>query len=503
MVSVKLSSLIKDLDIIKKTGSTDPEVTGLSYDSRDVKQGNIFFAFDGLHTDGHMYIDKAVDNGAAVIVHSKELKEYKDKITYIMVDKTRPALSELATAYYGNPSKKLKVIGVTGTDGKSTTVWFIHQLLRFFKKTSGFISTVSIETKKNKIGNPYRQSTPEAREIHQFLKDLADSGTEYAVLEATSHGLSQKTARLKNVNFNVAVLTNVTHEHLEFHGNLEQYRNDKANLFRWIRPEKSPVFGIVNKDDEYWELFRNACKNPVYTYSMKDRSADLFADKVNFEKSGCSFRLTLNNNEKHNFYFPVEGDFNVYNLMASVLTINKLLGKPLNSFIKHVKNLKPVRGRMEIIDEGQPFKVIVDYAHTPKAFEKIFPFIKKRTENRLISVFGSAGERDTEKRAVQGEIASLYSDTVIITDEDPRGEDRVKILNEIAKGCKNKEISRDLFLIPDRKKAIQCAFTLAKKGDTIVCLGKGHESSIIYEKSSIPWDEIEIVRELLKGNKKK
>ncbi len=184
--------------------------------------------------------------------------------------------------------------------------------------------------------------------------------------------------------------------------------------------------------------------------------------------------------------------------MAAVLTICKLLNNPLVSFTPYIKKIKGVRGRREVIDEGQPFKVIVDYAHTPKSFEKIFPYIKECAEKRLISVFGSAGERDIEKRAVQGEIASNYSDIVIITDEDPRGEDRMKIIKDIASGCKNRELFKDLFLIPDRRKAIKYALEIAESGDTVLCLGKGHEESIIYEKSSIPWNEIEVARELLK-----
>jgi UDP-N-acetylmuramoyl-L-alanyl-D-glutamate--2,6-diaminopimelate ligase len=499
---IKLSALIRELKILSKIGSKDPVITGLSYDSRDVEPGHIFFAFDGVHTDGHLYINNALDNGAAAVIHSRKLEEYKDSIVYILVDKTRPALSIIASAFY--PSRELCIIGVTGTDGKSTTVWFIHQLLTFFNKTSGFISTVNIASKKNINKNPYRQSTPEAREIHEFLKNLKDSNVEFAVLEATSHGLSEKTARLKNVNFNVGVLTNVTHEHLEFHGSLKQYRNDKANLFRWIGKQSGNYsnFGVVNKDDPNWELFKKSCNHPVYTYSMEDTGADLYADSIKQEENGCSLRLVLKNNnlqkEEINVFFPIQGLFNVYNLMAAVLTICKLLNNPLVSFTSYIKKIKGVRGRMEVIDEGQPFKVIVDYAHTPKSFEKIFPYIKECAEKRLISVFGSAGERDIEKRAVQGEIASNYSDIVIITDEDPRGEDRMKIIKDIASGCRNMELFKDLFLIPDRRKAIKYALEIAESGDTVLCLGKGHEESIIYEKSSIPWNEIEVTRELLK-----
>ncbi len=288
---IKLSALIRELKILSKIGSTDPVITGLSYDSRDVEPGHIFFAFDGVHTDGHLYINNALDNGAAAVIHSRKLEEYKDSIVYILVDKTRPALSIIASAFY--PSRELCIIGVTGTDGKSTTVWFIHQLLTFFNKTSGFISTVNIASEKNINKNPYRQSTPEAREIHEFLKNLKDSNVEFAVLEATSHGLSEKTARLKNVNFNVGVLTNVTHEHLEFHGSLKQYRNDKANLFRWIGKQSGNYanFGVVNKDDPNWGLFKKSCNHPVYTYSMEDTDADLYADSIRKEENGCSLRL--------------------------------------------------------------------------------------------------------------------------------------------------------------------------------------------------------------------
>jgi UDP-N-acetylmuramoyl-L-alanyl-D-glutamate--2,6-diaminopimelate ligase len=498
----KLSSIIKNMAAENVCNRRDCSITGLTYDSRQVRPGDIFFAFEGLHTNGHLYINKAIEKGAVTIVHSEELADYRENIVYIRVSDTRKTLSKAAATFYNFPSDDLTVIGVTGTDGKSSTVWFIHQLLELLRINAGLISSVFIKAKDTFEKNPFRQSTPEASEIHHFLHEIKKSGKEAVVLEATSHGLSHKTSRLLDVSFNVGVLTNVSHEHLEFHGRWEQYRDDKANLFRQISQGKKQgtgrSFGVVNTDDPSSIHFTRATDCPVYSYSLKSKEADLAACNLAEVKDGMEFDLLLKNSEKFRAFLPLMGGFNVSNILAAILTVSRLYDISIKEIVSLLTNIKGVHGRMEQIEMGQPFQVVVDYAHTPGSFKVVLPYFKKRTRGRLITVFGSAGERDTAKRPMQGEIACRYADIIILTDEDPRQEDRIKILEDIAAGCPGKVKGENLFLEPDRRRAIRQAITMAHAGDTVLCLGKGHEQSIIYADGPVKWDEIEVIRDILK-----
>jgi len=504
MHRVSLSSLLAGIEASHIRIKGDPLVKSLTYDSRDVERGSVFFAIEGKHTDGHLFVTEAIKRGAVGIVHSQDLGSYSERISYVQVANTRESLARMASAFYGHPSRALRVIGVTGTDGKSTTVWLIHQLLEMLGRTSGFISTVNLKTGKRVVKNPLRQSTPEAVEIQGILKDILDGGNEFAVVEATSHGLSHKTHRLTNVSFDVGVLTNVTHEHLEFHGNLEQYRDDKANLFRALGSgrapgsvrEGSPCFGVVNHDDANCYFFIEAAPTPVYTFSLKDPEADLYAKILSTDERGTDFTFVLGGQEIAG-RLNLPGIFHVEDLMAAALTVNKLLATPLLELAPLFPKLRGVLGRMEYLELGQSYRVIVDFAHTPEAFRKLFATVRTITAGRIIAVFGSAGERDSEKRFLQGEVACQDADIVILTDEDPRQEDRNKILEDIAEGCKHKVRGKELFLEPDRKRAIRMALEMAREGDTVLCLGKGHEGSIIYRDGPIPWNEIEITQEIL------
>jgi UDP-N-acetylmuramoyl-L-alanyl-D-glutamate--2,6-diaminopimelate ligase len=507
-----------EADLIEEHGrdSDDPLISGLEHDSRKVKPGNIYFALPGLHTDGHSFIPAALDRGAAAIIHQEALQEYREGIRYMQVRDSRFAMSPVAAAFYNYPSRKLILIGVTGTEGKSTTVYLIYQLLTLAGKKAGFISTVQYGNGNSEIRNPEHQTTPEALAIHRLLAEMAANGSEYGVVESSSHGLSPRTNRLGDVAFDVAVMTNVTHEHLEFHGSWEQYRDDKANLFRaldrfdhvkdaWLKRSEEPdvetfippSFGVVNADDPSAAFFASATKHKTYTFSVRSNTADL---SLHLTESGASGNwheaLIRETGEIVNIRDRLPGAFNAGNVLASLLVVSKLLSIPVRDLAPLAARLRPTRGRMTAIRKGQPFDVFVDYAHTPSSFETIFPPLRERLRKsggRLISLFGSAGERDTKKRPEQGRIAALWSDIVILADEDPRGEVPMDILEEIAQGCAaNPKLRRgeELFLIPDRKAAIRKAFSLARPGDMALLLGKGHENSIIYATETLPYDEI-------------
>ncbi|MDR1566132.1 MAG: UDP-N-acetylmuramoyl-L-alanyl-D-glutamate--2,6-diaminopimelate ligase [Treponema sp.] len=514
--SRKLSVFFTDATAVK-AGCTglrpgkpgDPLVTGLEYDSRKVKPGSLYFALQGIHADGHSFIPQAVAQGASVIVHEKELEEYKTRVTYIRVQDSRFAMSPIAAAFYDHPSRRMAVIGVTGTEGKSTTVYLIYQFLRLLGFKAGFISTVMYGDGKNEFQNSEHQTTPEAVTVHKLLADMKQNGADFAVLEASSHGLSKRTNRLGDVSFDIGIMTNVTHEHLEFHGTWEQYRSDKAELFRSLENEARtggktglkakgsilvPSFAAVNADDPSAAYFSEAAKCKTYTYSVRGAPGDLSIRTIESGAAGNRYEVySPGVGENLVIQDRLPGAFNAGNVLASLLAVSNLLSRNIRDLAALVLYLKPVRGRMTAISRGQPFEVLVDYAHTPSSFETLFPPLRKRLDasgGRIISLFGSAGERDTKKRPEQGRIAAEWSDILILTDEDPRGEKPMAILEEIAGGIKGRNREEDLFLIPDRPQAIKKAFALAKQGDLVLLLGKGHENSIIYADKVMPYDEI-------------
>jgi UDP-N-acetylmuramoyl-L-alanyl-D-glutamate--2,6-diaminopimelate ligase len=530
---------------MEKRGDGNPVITGLEYDSRKVEEGNLYFALPGLHVDGHAYIADAILKGARAIVHEQQLNmealsgsgisgQALKETVFIRVASSRFAMSPIAASYYGFPADKITLIGVTGTEGKSTTVYLIWQLLRLAGKKAGFVSTVQYSDGAEAQWNPEHQTTPEAPAIHCRLAEMVKNGAGYAVLESSSHGLSQKTNRLGDAYFDAAVMTNVTHEHLEFHGSWEQYRCDKANLFRSLdkraaMPKEKPnnpnnatggnaarPFGVINADDKSAAYFAEATKQKTLSFSTAfqdsagptDNTADLRVVSIKSSAEGNSYNVfDAANNTTITIADKLPGAFNAGNVLVALLVVSNLLEKPIAELAPLIPSLEPVRGRMTRVNCGQDFEVLVDYAHTPSSFQTIFPPLRERidaggnTRGRIITLFGSAGERDTKKRSEQGAIAAKYSDIVILADEDPRGEVPMAILEEIALGCTgasgndstlSSKMRRNetLFLIPDRPQAIRKAFSLARKGDLVLLLGKGHENSIIYKDFTMKYDEI-------------
>ena len=489
----------------------DVLVNSLVFDSREVKENSLFFALPGVHVHGNEYIAKAIEKGASAVVFQDELPEGVENasIAFVKVNDARAAMSPIATRFYDNPSKKLIVFGVTGTEGKSTTIFFIWQLLRLLGKKAGFISTVQYSLGDDAINNPEHQTTPEAPIIQAKMAEMVKNGCEFAVIESSSHGLSPKTGRLADVLFDGVAMMNVTHEHLEFHGTYEQYKDDKANLFRNLAKHDHkkiingkevlvPAYGVVNMADPAASFFAN-CAQPHLVGGFTSS-----VENANNIKSDVNAHYTITNiaaDEKavafdvvgaveNHIVLNLPGAFNADNALAAMLLVEKVANQAFGALVEKVAELTPVRGRMTAIDKGQLFEVLVDYAHTPSSFETIFPPLRERITGKIITLFGSGGERDTKKRPIQGEIAAKYSDIVILADEDPRGEDPVELLEQIAVGCKNLVRDESLFIIPDRPTAIRKAYALAKKGDLVLLLGKAHENSIIYKDFTMDYDEI-------------
>lgn len=530
-------------------------ISNLVFDSREVTKDSLFFALPGTHTDGNCFIEQAILAGANAVVFQGELSPSKQKDiaaaiikrtmdnalsdddfkfapALINVPDSRFAMAPLSAAFYDNPSERLVVIGVTGTEGKSSTVSFIWQLLRACGKKAGFISTVEYSFGGDAVPNPQHQTTPEAPIIQHHLNQMLENGCEYAVVETSSHGLSSKLNRCGNILFDCGVFMNVTLEHLEFHKNFETYRNDKANLFRaldkhnhkkTIAGEKRKInsIGIVNLEDPSAEFFANCTNQPVFGFTTLGKAGKAATEgnapvelpvipanikymtgkNIVSTASDLTFEIDLPASEtsvKVNAQLP--GAFNAYNLMASIMAVSSVTNIPYEEAAAKTSELTPIKGRMTVINEGQPFELIVDYAHTPSSFETIFPPIRKRCTGKMIVLFGSGGERDLTKRPLQGEIAAKYCDTIILTDEDPRGEDPVELLKMIAVGAEKagKVMDKDLFITHHRPQAIRQAFKMAQKDDIVLLLGKSHENSIIYKDFVMPYDEISEAKKALK-----
>lgn len=541
-------SIINDLTEIKSI-----PIENLVFDSREISKNSLFFALPGTHIDGKAFIAQAIEKGANAIVFQGELSgTIKDEVAKAIIKRTidnglsddqpkfapaliqvpdaRFSMAPLSACFYDNPSERLVVIGVTGTEGKSSTVSFIWQLLRACGKKAGFISTVEYSFGGEALPNPQHQTTPEAPIIQHHLNQMLENGCTYAVVETSSHGLSPRLNRTGNINFDCGAFMNVTLEHLEFHKTFEQYRDDKANLFRkldsadhvkTISGEKTKItpVGIVNLEDPSAEYFLKATKQKVWGFTTNgkagrnagenDQNASLpaipsglpylTATDIISDSSSLSFTITESTGKSYQVKSKLPGAFNAYNLMASIIAVSKMTGISAEEVAAKIPELTPIKGRMTVISQGQPFELIVDYAHTPSSFETIFPPIRKRCRGKMICVFGSGGERDLTKRPLQGAIAARFCDIVILADEDPRGEDPVELLKMIAAGAEKegKRLNEDLFITHERPKAIRQAFSLAGENDIVLLLGKSHENSIIYKNGPIKYDEISEAKKAL------
>jgi len=473
------------------------EISGLAYDSRAVTAGDLFFAIPGTHTDGRLFLSEAARKGALLAIG--EALEHTDDVPlpYIEVADVRAALADLSCAFYDYPSQHLCTIGVTGTDGKTTTCNLISLILETAGKRTGLMTTANFRLNGQEWENTTRQSTLEALEIQQFLRRMLDHQATHAVIETTSHGLALQ--RVRGCAFDVGVVTNITQEHLDFHKTLAAYRRAKARLLEMLDPARDKGLGgrsvaILNRDDSNYEYLKQFCRVPILDYGL-DPAASVRAVDVQLQPTHTRFRVILPDNE-YIIETRLVGQFNVSNALAAIAATYSQ-GIPIATIAAALADIKGVTGRMERIDEGQPFTVIVDYAHTADSLSKVLATLRPVTPGRLIVVFGSAGERDRQKRPAMGRIAAQMADFFVITDEDPREEDREQILREIAAGAEEvgKRKGRDFLCIADRAEAIGAAFASARAGDTVLLAGKGHEQSIIMGRTKLPWDDRRVARE--------
>ena len=462
------------------------EVAALAYDSRRVTPGTLVFAVPGDHVDGHDFLADAIAAGAIAAVVEHEVPGVE--VPQLVVDRSRRALADAADAWFGRPSEHLTVIGVTGTDGKSTVASLTTEMLLWCGRIPGEIGTVWETVGKVRVPNPNRTTTPEALELQELLARMVEAGNDSVVMEATSHGLALE--RTRNCRFDVGAVTTVTSEHLEFHGTVEAYRAAKARLI-----EEAPI-AILNADDATYSYFRERARARVITYAI-DHEADLRAGNLRADADGTTFHLT-SPRWHGSVGIPLPGRFNVANALA-VLSVGEALELDLDHAAGALNGTRGVPGRMERVDDGQPFTVIVDYAHTEDSLRKVLDVLRPLTSGRLIVVFGSAGERDATKRAPMGRVAAELADLVVVTDEDPRDEDPRAINEQIAEGARSAGAidGETLWVIDDRREAIGHAIGSARDGDVVLLAGKGHEQSIIYGTEQRPWDDRVAARDAL------
>ncbi len=463
------------------------QVTGLAYDSRRVQPGTVFFAVPGVHTDGHRFVAEALGRGALAVVVEREVADAS--VPQLVVERSRRALADAADAWFERPSEQLKVIGITGTDGKSTVASLGWEVLRASGRFDpGLIGTVFTGIGPALEPNDTRATTPEALDLQELMAAMVAAGNDSVLIEATSHGLALE--RTRNCRFDIGVVTTVTSEHLEFHGSVEAYRAAKALLI-----EEAPI-AILNADDSSFAFFRDRAHDRVLTFGI-ETDADLRATSLEADAAGTRFNL-VSPSWRGPVHVPMPGRFNVSNALAA-LAVAAALDLDIARAVQALGETHGVPGRMERIDAGQPFAVIVDYAHTEDSLRKVLGILRPVTAGRLIVVFGSAGERDPSKRAPMGAAVAELADLAIVTDEDPRLEDPRAINEQIAAGARavGARDGESLWVIDDRREAIAHAFRLAGDGDVVLLAGKGHETSMFVGSEKLPWDDREVARDAL------
>jgi UDP-N-acetylmuramoyl-L-alanyl-D-glutamate--2,6-diaminopimelate ligase len=493
---LKLGPLLASAKVPVPAGAEELDVRSIAYDSRKVAPGSLFVAIEGFHRDGHDFVADAVKRGAVAIVAQKKIRS---KVPVAVVADSRAALADLAAELFEHPTRKLKLVAVTGTDGKTTTVHLVSDVLEAGGEITGFATTVDFKVADHVEANDTRQSTQEAVEIQEFFAELLVAGGTWGVLEATSHALALR--KLRGTEVDIAVFTNLSPEHLDFHGTLQSYLEAKGILFDLLGQgaEKGvPKTAVLNADDPHWQyLVDRAAGAKVLTYGI-DAHADVQGTVLSADASGSRVKVEARG-ESVEIALPLVGRFNVHNALAAIAA-GVAAGVPLAKARDALQRSKPVRGRMERVDRGQPFSVFVDYAHTPESLDKVLALLRPLTKGKLIAVFGSAGERDRTKRPRLAEVAAKHADFFVITQEDPRLEEPATILAEIEAGATAAGKTRGTHyeVIDDRRDAVRDAMRRAQPGDTVLLAGKGHEGSIIVGEEKRPWNEAEVARDALR-----
>ncbi|MFH1784273.1 MAG: UDP-N-acetylmuramoyl-L-alanyl-D-glutamate--2,6-diaminopimelate ligase [bacterium] len=497
-MATTIKKIISALDIKEVSGDTGTKITGVSADSRRVEKGYLFVSIRGYKEDGSKYINDALSKGAVAVV-SEDKIELPSTVTLVLVSDSRKALAKISKEFYNDPSMKMCVIGITGTNGKTTISYLLEAVFVENSKNVGVIGTIEYRYANKHV--PALTTTPQSSELQRMMAEMADSGVRYVALEVSSHALVQD--RVMGCEFDVGVFTNLTRDHLDFHKTFENYLEAKTKLFEMLRETKKKKFpkcAVINADDPRSSHIVERTKVPVMLYGIDYTPADfsvqyLQARDIKLSRQGCEFSILLNGTKLGNIKLRLIGKSNIYNALAAIgvglsqkidiAVIKKALGK-----VGHIP------GRFELIEEGQKFMVVVDYAHTDDALYRTLLSVRELSPNRIITVFGCGGDRDRTKRPLMGEVAVTNSDLSIITSDNPRSEDPAKIALDVEIGIKRTG-KTNYRIILDRAKAIEEALSEAQEGDVVLIAGKGHETTQIFSDRTIYFSDTEVAKQVL------
>ena len=453
-----LSDLLKRIDVLQNTADLTRDVTAVTADSRKIEAGCVFVCIAGDHFDGHSAAEDALNKGASAVVTQKPLGLAGE----IRVENTRAAYALLCAAWFGNPADALQLVGVTGTNGKTTTCFLMHSILQSHGVSCGLLGTV-----KNVVGSeeiPATLTTPDPFELHGLFRRMADAGCTHCVMEASSQALAQR--RLEGLRFRAAIFTNLTQDHLDYHGTFENYLQAKRMLFL------QSDLAIVNADDDAAAAMTEGVDCPVRTFSLRQDEADYTAKNIRVKPDGVEYELVSRENIGR-VRFHVPGRFSAYNSMGAIVCLTEL-GLPFRETLAHVADFGSVPGRMEPVPTDKPYTILIDYAHTPDALENVLTTLREVAEGRVIAVFGCGGDRDSTKRPLMGKIAAECADLVVVTSDNPRTEDPSAIIDDIMAGIPRSRSG--VYRVEDRRQAIAFAMKKAKAGDVILLAGKGQET---------------------------
>lgn len=484
---LKLKEVLGDCNHVLLNGSPDIDISNIEHDSRKINDGSMFIALRGFNVDGHNYIQQAIEKGANCIVVEKDIPIERDDVTIIKVDDTFEALAKISSLFYEEPSKKMNIIGVTGTNGKTSITYLVKSIFETDGKRTGLIGTMGSIVNDEQIEN--KNTTPESLIIQKHLKNMIQSKIQYCIMEVSSHALSLK--RVDNVNFQAGIFTNLTEDHLDYHNTMENYYNSKLKLFNMTKK-----YNIINIDDKYGKRMIKELDNdvPILSYGI-DENCEVYATDIVYHTKGVNFTL---NTPKG--IIPINlkllGKFNVYNALAAICC-GIIFDISLPIIKKGIESITGIKGRFETVPIGdRDYNVIIDYAHTPDGLEKVLSTIDQFAEGRKIVVFGAGGNRDEKKRPIMGETVAKHADLCIVTSDNPRFEDPKQIIKDVLVGVK--KVQGNYIAITDRREAIKYVLENAQSKDTILLAGKGHETYTIIKDKVVPFDEKQIVLDILK-----
>lgn len=482
---MKLFDILKDVEY-KLIQGEDKEIRIIETDSRKTSDNSLFICISGFHVDGHKFIQNAYDKGAIAFVIEKDLEEYIPDATYIKVQNSREAWSFMAQSFYKNPSEKFRLIGITGTNGKTSSTYFLEAILKEYGRKTGIIGTIGVTAMGEPVDIKFDTSTtPDPMELQHIFSHMAEKGIDDVIMEVTSHALELH--KVAGIHFDIGEFTNLTQDHLDLHGSMEAYKEAKGKLF------KACDISIINSDDAYSLYMQECAAGKIITYGI-EKPADIKAYNVKYYNNGIKFDVSINGDTVE-FSIPIPGRFTVYNALG-VITCSIAMDIPIDIIKRALENLHGVPGRIQSVPNDKGIGVYVDYSHTPDSLENIICAVREFTKGKVITIFGCGGDRDRTKRPIMGEISGKLSDFSIITSDNPRTEIPSQILDDIEPGVK--KAGGNYIKIVDRKEAIFYGIKMAEKGDSVIIAGKGHENYQIFADKTIHFDDWEIANEALK-----